>query len=89
MTISYSRLRDKLKATLDQVCEEHEPILVERKNGPNVVVVSEDDYTSLVETVYLMRSPANAQRLSEAMNRSRSEQTTFKDIGELKDEIGL
>ena len=65
MTISYSRLRDNLKSTCDQVCEEHEPVLVKRQNGDNVVLVAEEDYSSLIETAYLMRSPTNAKRLLE------------------------
>ncbi|HFE37490.1 MAG TPA: type II toxin-antitoxin system prevent-host-death family antitoxin [Gammaproteobacteria bacterium] len=89
MTISYSRLRDTLKNTCDQVCDEHEPILVKRQNGEDVVLVSAEDYSSLIETAYLMRSPANAERLLAAMNRDRSEQITFKDVNELRNAIGI
>lgn len=89
MTISYSRLRDRLKNTCDQVCEAHEPVLVQRQNGGDVVVVSAEDYSAMVETVYLMRSPANAEKLLAAMNRDRSKQITFKDTDELKHAIGL
>nr|VFK29204.1 MAG: antitoxin YefM [Candidatus Kentron sp. MB]VFK34744.1 MAG: antitoxin YefM [Candidatus Kentron sp. MB]VFK76919.1 MAG: antitoxin YefM [Candidatus Kentron sp. MB] len=89
MTISYSRLQKDLKWTCDKVCHEREPILVERRKGENIILISEKDYTSLMETAYLMRSSANAQRLIEALHRPRSEQMEFKDTHELKNAIDL
>nr|VFJ48107.1 MAG: antitoxin YefM [Candidatus Kentron sp. FM]VFJ48767.1 MAG: antitoxin YefM [Candidatus Kentron sp. FM]VFK09435.1 MAG: antitoxin YefM [Candidatus Kentron sp. FM] len=89
VTIPYSRLQESLQWTCDRVCHEHEPILVERGEGKNIVLLSEQDYTSLVETAYLMHSSANARRLTEAMHRSRSEQIVFADTNGLKNAIGL
>jgi antitoxin YefM len=48
---------------MDEVCDDHAPLLVTRRNARNVVLVSEDDYEGLMETVHLLKSPANAARL--------------------------
>lgn len=68
---SYSRARRNLKTVLDRVCEDHEPVVITRGSGGNVVVLSEEDYSSLEETAYLLRAPANARRLLEAVARDR------------------
>nr|VFK58988.1 MAG: antitoxin YefM [Candidatus Kentron sp. TC] len=89
MTIPYSRFQENFKWTCDRVCQEREPILVERESDENIVLMSEQEYASLVETAYLTRSPANARRLVDAMRRPRSEQMKFSDIDELKNAVGL
>ncbi len=45
--INYSDLRNNLKSTLDKVCEDHEPIIITRKNSDNLVLVSYEDYSSI------------------------------------------
>jgi antitoxin YefM len=62
-TISYSRLRQNLADTLDQVNEDHAPILITRQNGKEAVLISYEDYRSIEETLYLLSNPANAERL--------------------------
>ncbi len=89
MVITYTKLRSNLKSVLDKVCSDSEPVLIERQNGEDVVMLSREDYASLVETAYLMRSPANAKRLHKAMNQERVEQVTFKDTDELRHALGL
>ena len=83
-TISYSSLRAHLKTALDRVCEEHEPIVVERQSGGDVVLVSREDYDSLQETAYLLRSPANARRLLEAVKRKPGARKTYKSVEALR-----
>ena len=89
MTISYSKLRNNLKSVLDQVCADHEPMLIERQNGEDVVLISQEDYSSWAETMYLLRSPANASRLLSALNADSSKQTSFDSIDDLKTELGI
>jgi antitoxin YefM len=62
-TVSYSELRQKLKTYMDKVCDDHAPLLVMRQNGRSVVLLSLSEYEELDETHYLLRSPANAERL--------------------------
>jgi antitoxin YefM len=66
-SISYTKARELLAATMDRVCEDHEPVLITRSGQPSVVMLSLEDYKSLEETAYLLRSPRNARRLIEAI----------------------
>jgi antitoxin YefM len=86
---TYSALRSNLKRALDSVCEDHEPLRVERKNGEPVIVVSEVDYASLEETAYLLRSPENARRLLRALHGSRKSDRAFADVDKLRAHLGL
>jgi antitoxin YefM len=88
-TTTYSKLRQNLKAACDQVCADREPLIVERKNGEDVVMISRSDYESLEETAYLLRSPANAARLLASLRTARDEMRTFEDLEDLKHEVGL
>lgn len=52
---------------MDQVCEDHSPIVITRKGQSSVVKMSMEDYQALEETAYLLRSPKNAQRWMEGI----------------------
>jgi antitoxin YefM len=65
--ITYTYAEANLAKTMQQACDNHEPIIVTRENEPAVVVISLEDYQSLEETAYLLRSPKNAERLLEAI----------------------
>ncbi|MGP1455036.1 MAG: type II toxin-antitoxin system Phd/YefM family antitoxin [Treponema sp.] len=58
--ITYSDLRRNLKAYMDKVYNDHEPLIISRKNSENVVLLSIHEYNSLIETDYLLRNEANA-----------------------------
>ena len=66
---SASKVRASFNSYLDKVCAEHEPLIIIRRNGENVVVLPEEDYNSMLETFYLLKSPKNARRLFEAKKR--------------------
>lgn len=61
--ITYSAARANLARTMDRVCEDHEPLIITRNKEQSVVMLSLEDYQSLEETAYLLRSPENARRL--------------------------
>ena len=65
--ISYTAARENLAATMDRVCDDHAPIVITRNREQAVVMLSLADFESLEETAYLLRSPANARRLLEAI----------------------
>lgn len=65
--LTYTTARSILARTMQQVCEDHEPVIVTRKNNHPVVMLSLEDYESLNETAYLLKSPANAARLQQAV----------------------
>lgn len=64
---SYTAARENLASTMDQVCNDCDPVIITRKRNKSVVLLSLEDYESLEETAYLLRSPANARRLLEAI----------------------
>ena len=57
-TANYSELRNNLKAYLDGVINDSEPVLVHRAGNVSVVVISLEEYNSIKETEYIMKSPA-------------------------------
>ena len=61
--VSYTELRSNLAAYMDQVCDDRAPLVVTRQNARSVVMLSEEEYEGLIETVHLLKSPANAARL--------------------------
>jgi antitoxin YefM len=67
--ITYSSARANLAKTMDRVCDNHEPIIVTRSGQPSVVLMSMEDYDSLEETAYLLRSPENTNRLLSAIDQ--------------------
>lgn len=80
--ISYSALRADLAGTMDRVCDDREPIVVTRKNGRSVVMLSLEDYASLAETAYLLRSPENAKRLLGAVEQLLANGGVEQDLSE-------
>lgn len=67
-TASFSELRTNLANTLDQVADDHEPVLITRTGGkPAAVLMSLEDFASYEETRYLLQSPANEARLLKAI----------------------
>jgi antitoxin YefM len=66
--VSYSDLRSNLARYMDEVCDNRAPLFVTRRNARSVVLMSEDDYEGLMETVHLLKSPGNATRLLRSIN---------------------
>jgi len=65
---------------MERVCEDHAPVIITRRGDQAVVMVSLDDYESLEETAYLLRSPRNAQRLREAVEQLRAGKGTEREL---------
>ena len=59
---SYSECLQNLKTAISEATEDHEVVRVTNRRGRPVVIVDEQDYNSLLETAYLLRSPKNAER---------------------------
>lgn len=66
---SSTQLRANLSKLMDQVNDDHEPLIVTRANGKPVVILSLEDYDAMDETTYLLSSPANAKALQQAIQR--------------------
>lgn len=65
--ITYTTARANLAKTMDQVCEDHSPVIITRNKAESVVMMSLEDYEALQETAYLLRAPKNARRLLESI----------------------
>lgn len=77
--ITYSEARHDLKNVMDEACSNHEPVLITRRRGESVVLLSLEDYESIMESEYLLSSPANAARLMQSLEESRSGKRTPMD----------
>jgi antitoxin YefM len=64
---TYTTFRQQLKFFLDKVRKDHKPLVVTSTNAEDVVVISKADYESMEETFYLLKSRANATRLTKSM----------------------
>ena len=68
-TVSYTDARNHLKELIDKVETDHSPVRIERRTGGAAVIMSEEDYAGMQETLYLLGNPANAERLLQARAR--------------------
>jgi antitoxin YefM len=64
---NFSKVRANLKAMMDRVVEDRVPLIITRQNGENIVMIAESDWTGMEETIHLLSSPANAERLLAAV----------------------
>lgn len=76
--ISASEARKSLFPLIERVNEDHTPIEIVSKRG-NAVLVSKEDWDAIVETNYLLRTPANAKHLMESIAQWRAGQTTTRE----------
>jgi antitoxin YefM len=79
-TLSSTDLRSNLSAVMDQVNDDHEPVIVTRAKGRPVVIISLEDYDSMDETAYLLSSPNNARRLREAIAELNAGKGIVRDL---------
>ena len=78
-----SDFRDNIKHFMDIATEDADAVIVARPKGKNVVVISEQEYNSWKETLYLLSSKANADALYESMQQSKDGKVIAKTIEEL------
>lgn len=69
--LTYSEVRSSLKAVLDRVVNDHAPTRIHRRGG-DVVIVSEQAYSSMLETMHLLSNPANAAHLATAIAQDKA-----------------
>ncbi|NEQ95190.1 MAG: prevent-host-death protein [Cyanothece sp. SIO2G6] len=87
--ISYREAHSSLDQLCDQVIETGEAVIISRPDGKNVALVSEAELSSLLETLYLLRSPTNATRLKTALARSQAGAIKPQSIEELYQKFGF
>ena len=67
---NYTNLRQNLASILDEAIAERDVIIVTRQGKEDVAILAADELSNILETLHLFRSPANAQRLTAAMERA-------------------
>lgn len=67
---TYSKARQNLAELLDTVTEDREIVIIRRRNGEDAALLAASELAGLMETAHLLHSPANAQRLLEALGRA-------------------
>jgi antitoxin YefM len=78
--VSFSEARTNLKTVLDRVVEDADHTIITRRDAEDVVVMSLESFNSLVETVHLLRSPANAAHLARSIEQFRQGKVTERGL---------
>lgn len=78
--ITYTEARENLAKTIQRVCRDHDPVIITRKREDSVVMISLEDYESLTETAYLLKSPRNAGRLLASLNELEQSKGTERTL---------
>ncbi len=79
-TLTYSALRNNLAKAIEEVTQDHAPILITRQKGVAAVLVSLEDFESWQETAYLMRNPANAAHLRRGVAQVKAGKTRRRKL---------
>ncbi|HRP09074.1 MAG TPA: type II toxin-antitoxin system Phd/YefM family antitoxin [Gemmatimonadales bacterium] len=85
---SYSHARQNLASLWDEVEGSRVAAIIQRRGHEDMALIPADELASLRETAYLLRSPANAERLLAALNRARRGRTKPIDLAALRRELG-
>jgi antitoxin YefM len=78
--VTFTEARNKLKSVLDRVVNDADCTVITRRDSEDAVVMSFDYYNSLMETIYLLRSPANAEHLRESIEQYNLGQVKEREI---------
>ncbi len=78
--VNFTEARNNLKSLFDSVYVDSEEVIVNRKNGENVVIISLDSYNAMKETDYLLSSPKNRERLLSSLESARAGKMTEREL---------
>ncbi len=81
---NYSELRTDLKTYLDNVEDNNETLIIKRSSGKGAVIISLAEYNSMIETMHLLSSRKNAERLYKSVKQMKDEKIVVKKITDLK-----
>ena len=65
--ISFTEAREKLASVMDQACDDRAPVIITRQKKPSMVLLSLAEFEAMEETLHLLRSPRNAERLMQSI----------------------
>jgi antitoxin YefM len=89
VTTSYTDARENLAKLLDQVTEDRETVIITRRGHEPVALIAADELESLRETIYLLRSRTNAERLLTALVRAKARVNSPTSLAALRAELGI
>lgn len=78
--INFTDARGSLRSVIDQVVEDADVTIISRRDAPDAVIMSFDHYSSLMETVHLLGSPANAAHLGRSLEQARTGQAQHRNL---------
>ena len=78
--VTFTEARNGLKAVLDSVVDDADTTVITRRDSEDAVVMSLDYYNSLMETVHLLRSPANAEHLNRSIEQYKSGKVNHREL---------
>jgi antitoxin YefM len=88
-TTSYTEARASLAMLLDRVTDDRETVVITRRGRPDVALIAADELAGLTETVHLLRSRKNAQRLLESLEEALKGEIEPQSVATLRKEFGL
>lgn len=80
--LSSSSLRENLKSTFDALVRQRSPFLITRKSQEDIVMMPVEEYEGLIETIHLLRSPKNADRLLSSIENVKKGQKNMHSLRE-------
>ena len=86
---TYTQARASLATLLDQVTKNREVVIIQRRGGEDVAMITADELAGILETAHLLRSPVNAKRLLTALDRVRKQSGASQTIDDLRTEVGF
>jgi len=86
---TYTQARANLAKLLDEVAENRETVVIRRRGGEDVALIAASELASLQETVHLLRSPRNAERLLAALARARAGKGRPETVDRLRRKLDL
>jgi antitoxin YefM len=86
---TYTQARANLAKLCDQVTENNDVVIITRRSGGNVALIAADELASILETLHLLRSPKNADRLLKALREAKAGKGRKQTVASLRREVGL
>ena len=86
---TYTQARAGLASLLDEVTENREVVIIQRRGHEDVAMITADELAGVLETAHLLRSQNNANRLLTAIDRVRKGQGLSQTIDDLRNEVGI
>jgi len=78
--VVYTHARNNLRGLINKVCDDYDTYMITTKENKTAVLVSYEEYSAMQETLYLMRSRKNRERLTEAIDQIEREAYTLHEI---------